>query len=59
MTSPFWPGTNVLKSQRNAFTSHLDQPHSDIRFKGKTGPKPTTDYKQFAVYSKATPKEGI
>ena len=31
MTSPFWPGTTVPKSQGNAFTAHLTAPGADLR----------------------------
>jgi len=58
MTSPFWPGSNIVRSQRNAFDWKA-QP-SELNLKGaKTIPKPTTDFKKFAVYSKATPKEAV
>lgn len=56
MTSYTWPDGSP-KSQQNAFTLHIQEPRSAIRFKEKTGPKPTTDYKKFAVYSKARQKE--
>lgn len=53
MTSPFWPGTNVRKSQNSAFTAHLQDPRTSIRFKEKTGKKPTTAVSKFAVYARA------
>lgn len=58
MNSYTWPDGSP-KSQQNSFTAHLTEPRSSIQFKAKTGPKPTTDFKQFAVYSKAGQKEGV
>ena len=53
MSPIYWPGTGIPKSQRNAFTAHLQDPRSSIRFKEKTGKKPTTAVGKFAVYARA------
>lgn len=38
-SSIYWPGTGVIKSQRNDFTAHLTQPASTIRYPAKFGAK--------------------
>lgn len=57
MSGFYWPGTAIPKSQQNSFTAHITEPASSIRFKEKPGKKPDTDFKKFAVYSKAGQKE--
>ncbi len=59
MTSPFWPGTNVIKSQQNAFSQHLDDSRAPIQFKAKSGPKPVLTQRRFVVFSKVQPKETL
>lgn len=53
MSIIYWPGTSIRKSQNTPFTAHLQDPRSSIRFKEKTGKKPTTAVSKFAVYSRA------
>lgn len=58
MNEIYWPGTNVVKSRKNAFTAHLDAQQAAAvgieaeapRSKKKTGPKLDLSPKRSVTY---------